>query len=142
MDSIRFLSNESSQDDQSTIQLEFSETTVQIPATTHDLNSNSCASLHRYYARKRYPSTESQSTSSNEKGYMRKKQRNTHEQQIVSLSESDETQTIAMNLTRQEQKGRIIFQLERIAIVLYDSSSNFSIPGMISTFRNHLSTIC
>ena len=105
MDSIRFLSNESSQNDQSTIQLEFSETTVQIPATTHDLNSNSYASLHRYYARKRYPSTESQSTSSNEKGYMRKKQRNNHDQQIVSLSESDETQTIAMNLTRQEQKG-------------------------------------
>lgn len=110
--------SELSQDDQSTIQLEFSESTVRIPGTMHDLNSNSCASLHRYYARKRYPSTESQSSKSSEKRHLRKKQRN---HQIVSLSESDATQPIAMNLTREEQKGRIVFQLERIDHQLFPS---------------------
>lgn len=137
MNSIRFLSTESNNENQSTsnstIQLEFNESVVQMLATTHDMNSNSCASLHRYNSRKRCASRESQSTRSHEEeDYIRKKQRNNQDQRtfspihrsqhIVSLSETDETQS---------QKSRIVCH------------RNYLRTMMISTSpRNSLSTIC
>ena len=88
----------------STIQLKFSESIVQMLTTTYDSNSNSYPSIQQYYSRKRCASKESQRTI-NEKENSNKKQRafseNARNQQIFSLSESNEIQ---------QQNGRIIFQ--------------------------------
>ena len=108
MNATRFHSTESNNEEQSksnsTIQLEFNESVVQMLATTHDMNRNSCASLHRYSSRKRCTSRESPSTTSHEdEDSIHKKQRTfspiLRSQHIVSLSETDETQS---------QKGRIV----------------------------------
>jgi len=101
----------------STIQLEFSDSVVQMLATKYDLNSNSYSSFQQYYSRKRSASRESQRTI-NEKENINKKQRNNNDnltffenvrnQPIVSLSESDESQCIRTNL--EQKNGRIVFQ--------------------------------
>jgi hypothetical protein len=114
----------------STIQLEFSDSVVQMLATKYDINSNSYSSFQQYYSRKRCASRESQRTI-NEKENINKKQRNNNDdnltffenirnQPIVSLSESDESQCIRIN--SQQQNGRIIFQLKTKHCFLIDDS--------------------
>jgi hypothetical protein len=108
--------NEDESKSDSTIQLEFSESVVQMLATTYDNNSNSYSSIQKYYSRKRSASRESQNII-NEQENMSKKQRNLNDhlafsenaqnQQIVSLSESKESQCIRTSL--QQQNGRVIF---------------------------------
>jgi len=104
----------------STIQLEFSDSVVQMLATKYDINSNSYSSFQQYYSKKRCASRESQRII-NEKENINKKQRNNNDdnltffenirnQPIVSLSESDESQCIRIN--SQQQNGRITFQLK------------------------------
>ncbi len=115
------LKNQDDPKSESTIQLEFSESVVQMLATTYDSNSNSYSSIEQYYSRKRCASRENQNTI-NEQENMNKKQRNNNDhlafsenarnQQIVSLSESDESQSIRIKL--QQQNGRILFQLKTI----------------------------
>jgi len=100
----------------STIQLQFNESVVQMLATTNDMNSNSYSSYQQYYSRKRCASRERQRMR-NEEENINKKHRNnndhiaffenTQNQQIVSLSESDESQCIQTN--SQQQNGRIAF---------------------------------
>ncbi len=95
----------------STIQLKFSESVVQMLATTQDMNSNSYASYQQCYSRKRCASRESEKTIKEEEN-INKKLRNNNDQfvyskhsrnqQIVSLSESNESQP---------ENGRIVFQL-------------------------------
>ncbi|CAF4776004.1 unnamed protein product, partial [Rotaria sp. Silwood2] len=78
---------------------------------------NSYSSFQRYYSRKRCSSRESQRTI-NEEDNMNKKQRNhtdhlafsenARKQQIISLSESNESQCARTN--SQSKNGRIIFQ--------------------------------
>ena len=117
---------QNNQDDpksESTIQLEFSESVVQMLATTYDNNSNSYLSSEQYYSRKRCASRENQNTI-DEQENMNKKQRNNNDhlafsenarnQQIVSLSESDESQSIRTKF--QQQNGRNIFQLRKTII--------------------------
>jgi hypothetical protein len=86
-------------------------------AKTHDMNSNSYASLQQYYSRKRCVSREN-----DEEKDINKKQRNNNDrftftkntryQQIVSLSESDESQCIRTDSEEQQRNGRIVFQLK------------------------------
>jgi hypothetical protein len=100
----------------STIQLKFSESVVQMLATTQDMNSNSYASYQQYYSRKRCASSESEKTTKEEN--INKKLRNNNDQfvyskhsrnqQIVSLSESNESQP---------ENGRILFQLGKNVVI-------------------------
>jgi hypothetical protein len=124
MNSIKFPSNNQNNKDESksdsTIQLEFSESVVRMLAKTHDMNSNSYASLQRYYSRKRCASRESQTTIDEEQN-INKKQRNnddrlafsknTRNQQIISLSEPDESECIRTETQPQQRNGKIVFQL-------------------------------
>jgi hypothetical protein len=117
--------------DDSTIELEFSDSVVQMLAvTTKDENhTDSCPSFHQYYARKRCASRESQRMINDEQtsSFIKKKQRNNNEHLAFSenarkttienhLSESYESQdnykqSLRTNL--KQQTGRIIFQLRR-----------------------------
>jgi len=114
----------------STIQLEFSDSVVQMLATKYDLNTNSYSSFQQYYSRKRCASRESQRTI-NEKENINKKQRNNNDnltffenvrnQPIVSLSESDESQCIRTN--SEQKNGRIVFQFKKKTLLFNDDSS-------------------
>ncbi|CAF1058255.1 unnamed protein product [Rotaria sordida] len=92
---------------ESTIQIEFSESIVQRLETTNDNKKNSYPSFQRYYSRKRCSSRESQRTI-NKEDNINKKQRNhidhlafsenARKQQIISLSDSNESQCVRTNL--------------------------------------------
>lgn len=122
MKSIINYPNKQINEDDSTIQLEFTESVAQMLATRHDMNSNSYSSFQQYYSRKRCASRESEKTINEEEENSNKKQRNdndhlaffqnTRNQQIVSLSESDESQCIQTN-------GKIVFQLRTKEFIFF-----------------------
>ena len=112
-------SNEADSKSQSTIEVEFSESNVQMLATTHDTDRNLYSSSQQYCPRKRCTSRKSQKTI-DENENMNKKLRNNNSdhlafsenarpRQIVSLSESTESQHIQTNVQR--NNGKIVFEL-------------------------------
>jgi len=110
----------------STIQLEFSESVLQMLTKTDNMNRNSYSSFQQYYSRKRSASRENQRMI-NEEENINKKQRNNNDhlaffensrnQKIVSLSESNESQCIRTNSQQQQQNGKIVFQLRKNIVV-------------------------
>jgi hypothetical protein len=109
-------SNKYNNDDQSesgsTIQLEFCESVVQ---NACENNSNYYVSLQQYYSRKRCATREiiDEETDINKK--LRNNDdhfaftKNNRRQQIVSLSESDESQHIPTDSDEQQGNGTIVF---------------------------------
>ncbi|CAF2848139.1 unnamed protein product [Rotaria sp. Silwood2] len=114
---------------ESTIEIEFSESIVQKHATTNENKKNSYSSFQRYYSRKRCSSRESQRTI-NEEDNMNKKQRNhtdhlafsenARKQQIISLSESNESQCARTNSQSKNE-----FICKKTVSVQNDSENHF-----------------
>ncbi|CAF4693941.1 unnamed protein product [Rotaria sp. Silwood1] len=115
---------------ESTIQIEFSESIVERFSTTNDNKKNSSSSFQRYLSRKRCSSRESQRTI-NEEDNMNKKQRNhtdhlafsenARKEQIISLSESNESQCARTNLQSKNE-----FICKKSVSVQNDSEKHFN----------------